>query len=70
MKRFLRIHYELVLMVIAGILLVILLASFMWGAGILGTSLNRAINVKSGDDSGNRFNLEGARSLNLKGSGQ
>ncbi len=67
MKNFIRIHQELFLSGIAVVLLAIFGVVFVWGITDLAVDIAKAIGPQSSKSSTLRFDLEGAKRLNLKG---
>jgi hypothetical protein len=66
MKRFLRTHYELALVAVAVLLLSVVAAALFWEMRIISVSLNKAIGVGSARSPAVRFDLESAKTLDLK----
>lgn len=65
-KRFLKAHYEVVLLGMAIVLVGALLFLFSWSVANLAGDLRRATDTKSSGEGAARFDLEGAKALNLE----
>lgn len=66
-KRFLKIHVEIVLSALAIFLSAIVIVFYIWGIASLTASMSTAIIPPSMDGMGIGFNLDEARALDFKG---
>lgn len=67
MKRFFSIHYEKVLLAMSMVFLAIVLTFVFIGVKNLVVAITTAINFQATNDQVSKFNLEGAKKLNLVG---
>jgi len=69
MKRFIKNHPELALTILAAAFLIVLTVVYVWGIRRLVIDLNKSIGAGTAAQatSSQKFDLDGARSLDLKG---
>ncbi|TSC82665.1 MAG: hypothetical protein G01um101420_188 [Parcubacteria group bacterium Gr01-1014_20] len=65
MKRFFNIHYEKFLLSTSFLFLGLVLVFFIWGARSLIVSIGQALNFQNTNQQDVKFDVEGAKRLNL-----
>ena len=66
MNKFLKDNYERILVVLAVLGLLVLLGYFVWGGRFLTSEFNKALRVEGRGGEVVKFNIEGAKDLNLE----